>query len=376
MKIVKGTYSSAVVFTTNNPATALDQYAEAQIQAICDNGVSKGSKIRVMPDVHPGKVGPIGLTMTIHDRVMPNLLGTDIGCGITMAKIEKVRPEYQKLDSLIREKIPAGAMIREKPVQEISDLRLERLHCFSALQVDKIERSIGTLGGGNHFIEVGEDEEGQKYLFIHSGSRRLGKDVTEYYLKKGQEELSKKGIHVPYELTYLEEKLMQDYIHDVEIVQQIAYLNRETMVRIIAKGMKWKLEGMGLSYPHNYINMDYPDLVLRKGAVIAKGSVVIPINMRDGVIIGEGKSNDEWNRSAPHGAGRLIKRTDIFNYYTVSDFKKEMQGIHCSCINKQTLDEAPMAYRKIDEIREVIGQTVVIKHIAKPLYNFKAGSKE
>ena len=233
------------------------------------------------------------------------------------------------------------------------------------------------MGGGNHFIELDTDEEKNMYLVIHSGSRHLGKEVTEYYLSEGQRFLKNKGIDVPYEMTYLEGSLMEDYLHDLDIVQEFASLNREIIITEIAKGMKWKILET-YSCIHNYVDFSSETPIIRKGAISAKHGekVIIPINMRDGIILGTGLGNPDWNYSAPHGAGRIMKREDIKANYTVSSFKNAMKGIYSSCIGKDTLDEAPFAYRNLESIQETITDTVAIDYIIKPVFNFKTGSNK
>lgn len=379
MNIIKGTYSSAKLFTTKNETTAIDNYAVAQLQMLCDNKISEGCIIRIMPDVHPGKVGTIGLTMTIDKKIMPNLIGIDIGCGMTLAQIKGKKTEFQKLDTVIRENIPSGFCIRKIPHYMAISFDLSRLHCYKHIQEEKSLCSLGSLGSGNHFIELDMDDEKNLYIVIHSGSRHLGKEVTEHYLREGQKYLLAKNISIPYELTYLEGQLMEEYIHDLQIVQEFASLNREIILNELVKRMKWKIIEQYASI-HNYIDTQEDTLatfdapILRKGAISALNGepVIIPINMRDGIILGTGLGNEDWNCSAPHGAGRIAKREDIRNNYTLSAYKKEMKGIYSSCINKNTLDEAPFAYRTVDEITEVIKDTVTINRIIKPIYNYKA----
>ncbi len=382
MEIINGIYTSAKIFTTNNKATAIEPYATSQLQMLCDNETAKDCTIRVMPDVHPGKVCTIGLTMTIGEKLMPNLLGIDLGCGMTLACIKSKKIEFQKLDTVIRDHIPAGFATRVKEHRFADEFEFERLRCYKHIRVDKAALSLGTLGGGNHFIEVDKDTEGNLYVVIHSGSRHLGKEVTEYYLGVGQKELDAMGVKVPYELTYLTGKTLEDYLHDIQIVQEYAALNREIMLDELVKGMKWKLLD-SYSCIHNYVDADHETLalfhspILRKGAISAKKDepVIIPINMRDGIILGKGLGNVDWNCSAPHGAGRLMKREDVKANYTVSSFKSEMKGIYSTCIGKETLDEAPFAYRGIDEILEVIGDTVKVEKVIRPVYSFKGGNK-
>ena len=370
MDIITGRFASAMVF-----ATGIEDYARSQIQMILDNQVSLNSKIRIMPDCHPGKVGPIGLTMTVTDKVIPQLMGVDIGCGMLVAKVEG-RFEFPKLDRVINENVPSGFNIRKKPhnkalFEVISDLR-----CLRAVNVDKALKSLGTLGGGNHFIEVDKGDDGY-YLIIHSGSCHLGYDVADYYTETARRRLMNMGRDVPYEVAYVEGPLMDDYLHDVEIATRYASLNREIILQEILKGMKWK-EVERYESVHNYIGT-LPDgsRILRKGAASAcEGEmVIIPINMRDGVILGVGKGNPEWNCSAPHGSGRMLRRDEVKNHYTVSAFKNDMKGIYSSSIGTGTLDEAPVAYRGIDEILDAISDSVEVREIVKPVYNFKAGKE-
>ena len=376
MEIIKGAYTTAQIFTTKN--NAIDQYAVAQLQMICDQSASEGCRIRVMPDVHPGKVGTIGLTMTIGEKIMPNLIGIDIGCGMTLAQIKGKKIEFQKLDTVIRDNIPSGFNVRNKAHHLAEQFDFSELRCASHIRTEKAVLSLGTLGGGNHFIEADKDEDGNLYIVIHSGSRHLGKEVTEYYLDEGQKYLKSKGVEIPYEITWLEGDLMQDYIHDLGVVQKYASLNREIILAELLKGMKWKVVD---SYEciHNYVDASEETLklfgtpMLRKGAISAKKDekVIIPINMRDGIILATGLGNEEWNTSAPHGSGRVMKREDVKSHFTVSSYKSEMKGIYTSCVCKETLDEAPFAYRAIDEIVEVIGDTVQIDKVIRPIYNYK-----
>lgn len=376
MEILSGVCTSAKIFTDT-----MEDYARAQVQMLIDHPAFLGSRVRIMPDVHPGKVGTIGFTATLTDKVLPNVVSGDIGCGMTLAKLKQGKVEYQKLDVVIREHVPSGSALRRKPHRFGADFDIARLRCAEHVNIDRIARSLGTLGGGNHFIELDRDEEGSIYVVIHSGSRHLGAEVTAYYLKAGQQYLKRQGIQVPYEMIYLEGSLMKDYIYDVGVVQEFAAQNREAILDELTRGMQWKLSEC-YSCTHNYIDMDDKDPgcmpIIRKGAISAKAGerVIIPINMRDGVILGAGLENEDWNYSAPHGAGRVMKRQDVKANFTVSQFKKEMQGIYSSCIGKGTLDEAPMAYRRLEEIAEGISETVRIDKILKPVYNFKAGGNE
>lgn len=359
MKTVNGVYTSAKIFTDT-----IEDYALAQIQMLCDQEAFQGCKIRIMPDVHPGKVGTIGFTSTSGEKILPNVVGIDIGCGITLAKLKQKKVEFQKLDSVIRENVPSGFQIRKKPHRFGKDFDFSRLNCMKHIQVAKAVLSLGTLGSGNHFIEIDRDEEGMLYAAIHSGSRHLGKEVTEFYLEEGQKVLKAKGIQVPYELTWLEGELKEAYLHDLRIVQEFAALNRKAILDELVKGMKWKTLDV-FSSAHNYVsglNSDISDredgessgesfsgcnLIIRKGAVSAKRgeAVVIPVNMRDGMILGTGLGNEDWNESVPHGAGRLFSREEVKQRFTVAGFKAEIQA--------------------------AISDTVEIQKIIRPVYNFK-----
>lgn len=365
-----GTETSAKIFTENIEKRALDQ-----IGLLCSQPTFKGSVVRVMPDVHPGKVGTIGFTATLGDAVLPEVVGADIGCGILLAELDAKRIECQKLDALIKREIPSGTAVRTKALARAETFDFKALRCVKHIDEEKAAKSLGTLGGGNHFIEIDRAEDGRLYLLLHSGSRSLGAAVTEYYMRQGQVELKKQGIQIPYELTALSGNLMECYLHDLSIVQSYAELNRSLMLETIAKGMKWKCRNIWQSV-HNYVDFSMNPPVIRKGAVSAKKSetVIIPINMRDGVIIGTGLGNKEWNCSAPHGAGRVLKRSEVKEQHTLSEFKKAMRGIYSTCIRKDTLDEAPFAYRGLEEIASAIEETVEIRDILKPVYNFKAGS--
>ena len=386
MITIFGKYTNAIVYTVENELYALDDYARKQLQMICNHPSAEGSKVRVMPDVHPGKVGTIGLTMTVGDSILPSLVGVDIGCGMTMARVKTKGPQFQQLDSVIRENVPVGPRIREKEHKYADRVNLSELRCYKGINARKANRSVGTLGGGNHFIEVDRDEDGVLYLVVHSGSRHLGMEVADYYLRTGQKEMQmKKQGYAPYEMTCLTGELMDDYLHDIKIIQEFAALNREAIIDTIVNGMKWKTEDV-FTCIHNYVDFsgvvdglsdEEIKPVLRKGAISARAGerVIIPINMRDGIILGTGLGNSDWNNSAPHGAGRIYKRSEVAEHHTVSDFKKAMDGIHSICINKDTLDESPFAYRGIDEIASVIKDTVKIEKIIKPVYNYKAGGQ-
>lgn len=370
MKTIKGKYTNAKVFSDS-----AEDYALAQIQMLCDNEVFKDCNVRVMPDVHPGKVGTIGFTSTLGNKIMPNIVGSDIGCGISISIIQEKHIEFRRLDTVIKNYIPAGFNIRGE-VHKNFDKYCDIFDFHCPINKDKYMRSLGTLGGGNHFIEVDVDKKGRHYLVVHSGSRYLGQCITDYYLKEGQHYLKSRGIDVPYELTWLEGELMEDYIHDVIMATRYAQMNRLTILEEIEKKMKFK-SVYYMECIHNTISRisNIDNWYIRKGAISANlgERVIIPINMKDGIIIGYGLGNEDWNYSAPHGAGRIMNRENVKNNFTVSQFKNEMKGIYCSCIGKNTLDEAPFAYRGIDEIQEAIKNTVRIEEILKPVYNYKAG---
>ncbi|HOQ17632.1 MAG TPA: RtcB family protein [Defluviitaleaceae bacterium] len=400
MMLIEGKHNTAKVFTD-----IIEESAIQQIKLLCDQEFTKGSKIRIMPDVHTGAGCTIGTTMTIKDCIVPNLVGVDIGCGMEVVKIKNSYIELEKLDKLIHSKIPAGFNIRKTPHKYADSIDLEKLRCKDEgkINLDRAIKSIGTLGGGNHFIEAGKDEAGQIYIVIHSGSRHLGNEVAKFYQDQAYKSLNKntsadierliaeykaagrqKEIQsaiaalraqvltdIPKSLAYVSGQLMEDYLHDMELVQRFAYLNRKAMMEEIIKGMKLKIEDQFTTI-HNYI--DTTNMILRKGAVSAqKGEkLLIPINMRDGSLICIGKGNEDWNYSAPHGAGRLMSRNVAKNSFTVSEFKKEMKGIYTTTINKDTLDECPMAYKRMEDIVNNIQDTVEIVNRIKPIYNFKA----
>lgn len=403
MMIIKGKYNTANVY-----ANEIEDMAAEQIRSLCDQEFAGGAKIRIMPDVHAGAGCTIGTTMTIQDKVVPNLVGVDIGCGMETIKLKNTHIELQKLDKLIYERIPSGYNIREKAHKYNDEIDLEQLRCRKEAKpnLSRAACSLGTLGGGNHFIEVNRDESGALYIVVHSGSRHLGLEVANFYqeqaykslngntgadiqkmieeyksggrekeLQEAIEELKKQvKTDVPKALAYISGELMEDYIHDMKLVQRFAMLNRKAMLDEIIRGMKLKVEEE-FTTVHNYI--DTEKMILRKGAVSAmKGEkLLIPINMRDGSLICIGKGNEEWNCSAPHGAGRLMSRKQAKSTYTVSEFKKQMSGIYTTSVNGDTLDECPMAYKSMDDILSQIGDTVEVVRIIKPIYNFKAGAQ-
>ena len=397
---INGQFNTAICYTDT-----LEDTAYAQIQTVCNEEAFKESKIRIMPDVHAGKGCTIGTTMTIIDKVVPNMVGVDIGCGMYTVALGNVDIDLEKFDEAAHF-IPCGRNVWEGR-QERFDLSV--LKCYRNLKDTKrLERSLGTLGGGNHFIEIDLDENGNKYIVIHSGSRNLGTQVAEFYqkiavdlnlgkedyykqreeiirtykeqgrrseiqatLKALEKEFEAKAPSMPRELCFLYGTFMEDYLHDINICQQFAKRNREKMAEVL-------LERTGLvaleSFQtiHNYIDVD--EMILRKGSVSAKNGekLLIPINMRDGSLICVGKGNPEWNYSAPHGAGRIMSRSAAFERLTMEEYQKEMAGIYTTCVNTSTLDESPMAYKNMDEIVANIEPTAeIIAHI-KPIYNFKA----
>lgn len=368
MKTVKGIWAEAKIYTDD-----VEDYALAQVKMICDNEAAKGSRICLMPDIHPGKVGPIGLSMTVTDRVIPQLLGVDLGCGMTCVKLNTDRAEFQKLDRVIRENVPSGFAVRKEAHCMAKEFSYEGLHCIRHIDRSRAEKSLGTLGGGNHFIELDRGEDGGMYLVVHTGSRHLGEEVAEYYTKLAHRRLSEQGLEVPYYMSYLEQEGKEAYLEDVRILQRYAEWNRQIIVREILKGMKWKAKEQ-FSAAHNYLDETG---MLRKGCVSAqKGEhVIIPANMKEGILLGVGRGSREWNCSAPHGSGRRLKREEVKKQYTVSAFKKEMKGIFSTCVGAETLDEAPFAYRSISEIAEQIKDTVEITERLVPVYNYKAGSR-
>ena len=369
---VVGKYATAKVFSND-----IDEYCKAQVKLICDQKCMEGNEVVMMPDCHPGKMGPVGLTIKINNGIIiPKLLGTDLGCGVTAVKTKSKNIEFQKLDKVIRENIPSGAAKRTKPLD--TNLPDELLYNNRAtLDEDAVLRSLGTLGGGNHFIEIDKGEDGYLWIVVHSGSRSYGRFVYEYYNK-----LAERNCEEDTYFKYLTGQDVIDYVLDAALANNFAYCNRLKIIDIISKEMKMK-EVESIGKMHNAIetittfskeSKKIKDTyIIRKGAIGSRGdSVIIPINMRDGVIIGTGKSNEEWNYSAPHGSGRVASREQVLNSHTVSEYKKEMKGIYSSVICKETLDEAPFAYRNLDSIKSQIGDTVEIKEILKPVYNFKA----
>ena len=397
---IKGRYNTAISY-----ATIIEEEAIEQIRRMCDHDFTEGSKIRIMPDVHAGKGCTIGTTMTVEGKVVPNIVGVDIGCGMYTVNLGKSDIDLEKFDEAAHY-IPSGMNVWEGRQEKFD---LTALRCFRELKETKwLERSLGTLGGGNHFIEIDRAADGTNYLVIHSGSRNLGKQVAELYQKlavnlsrgygdyldkrdeiirtykeqgrRSEIQAALKELHwqvyesetpIPEDLCYLSGKYLEDYLFDVVICQSFARRNREKMAEIL-------LERSGISGGeafhtiHNYIDTDA--MILRKGAIAARAGekLLIPINMRDGSVLATGKGNPEWNYSAPHGAGRLMSRSKAKNTLSMEEYQAEMKGIYTTSVNEKTLDEAPMAYKSLEDIIDVIRETVDVIDIMKPIYNFKA----
>jgi len=405
MQVIKGKYAEAVVYTDNIEDTAYEQ-----IKELCNQEFAKGSNIRIMPDVHAGKGCVIGFTANLGDIVIPNIVGVDIACGLISVKLGDVEIDMQKLDDIIREYIPSGPNVNNNKIVKFP--RLQELHCFRDLQrTQRIERGIPSLGGGNHFLEINIDSQNNKYLVIHSGSRNLGKQVADFYqalaidlcsgkekyytekeniitsykkdgkrdliqaeLKKLKKKYSDLKAKYPEHLCFLTGKYRDRYLHDMQICQEYASLNRVTMARIIIDKLLEKDldEFFYFQTVHNYI--DFEDNIVRKGAISAKKDelVLIPINMRDGSILAVGKGNKDWNFSASHGAGRSKSRSQSKRDITLQEFEDSMKDVWTTSVMEATIDEAPMAYKPMEEILANITDSVDIIEILKPIYNFKA----
>ena len=402
---LQGKYNSCKVF-----AESIDDATRGQLEALLNQPMVEGSQIRIMPDTHAGAGCVIGTTMTLKDKVVPNLVGVDIGCSVLAVQLKDKRINLTDLDSVIHKQIPSGMEVHKAPVTNVADLDKIK----ATVNIERAELSLGTLGGGNHFIEVDRASDGTLWLVIHTGSRHLGLEVCKYYQDRGYEQLNiaQKGdikelrraliddykakgketeigdalqalndkyksetIDVPYELAYVEGTLFDDYIHDMRIVQAFASKNRATIANRIIKAMGLK-EVDRIETMHNYIDCD--NLILRKGSISARENerVLIPMNMRDGTLLCVGKGNADWNYSAPHGAGRLMSRRQARENIAMSDYKQSMKGIFTTCVNRGTVDESPMAYKPMESIIEQVKETVDILDILKPIYNFKAADNE
>lgn len=397
---IQGKISTAIC-----SAKVVEDGAIEQIRRMCDYELTQHSRIRIMPDVHAGKGCTIGTTMTVADKVCPNIVGVDIGCGMYTVKLAEKELNFERIDEAAHY-IPSGMHTWEGRMERFD---MTALRCYRSLRDSKrLERSLGTLGGGNHFIELDKASDGTYYLVIHSGSRNLGKQVAEIYqrlavdlhtgkedyfmrrneiirtykaegrraeiqeaLKKLEQEYEAKIPDVPEDLCWLYGTFLEDYLHDVEICQQFARRSREKMAEILLK--RTGMTGLESFHTiHNYI--DTKERILRKGAIAAQAGerVLIPINMRDGSIIAIGKGNPEWNYSAPHGAGRIMSRSKAKEAINLEAYRDAMEGIYTTSVSEQTIDEAPMAYKSIDDILDVIQESVKIVDIMKPVYNFKA----
>lgn len=395
---LNGKYATAKIFTD-----VVDNESISQVINLLNQPYAEGSTIRMMPDIHAGAGCTIGTTMTIADKVCPNLVGVDIGCGMHTVQLAEKKIDCEALDKLIKERIPSGFEVRSNPHKNAAKISLEELCCMKHINLDRAYNSIGTLGGGNHFLEAGKDENGNVYIVVHSGSRHLGLEIAKYYQEAGYNALTKyskeeidaviqklkaegrqteiqdtiksmslKSTSIPKALAYVEGELLEQYLHDIAIAQKFALLSRQAMINEIVSGMKLTVIDK-FSTIHNYIDVE--NGILRKGAVSAqKGEkLLIPINMRDGSLICTGKGNPDWNYSAPHGAGRLMSRGQAKETFTVEEYQKQMNGIYTTSVNQSTLDECPMAYKNIEDIINNIGDTVEVNAIIKPIYNFKAG---
>ena len=402
---LKGKYNTAKVFTNNIEKTAI-----SQITTLLDQEAFKDSKVRIMPDVHAGKGCTIGFTANLGDKVIPNLVGVDIGCGMLTIDLGNIDIDLEKLDKVINAKIPSGFNKRQKAIADFTPI--SNLKCLSQISnsnwnQEKWECQLGTLGGGNHFIEVSEDSKGNKYLIIHTGSRNLGnriakhyQDLAEVYCKPdmegynqsvvemvlslseiGRSDLIESSIvdlkkecfknQVPLDLSFLEGDAAKDYLFDMRIAQEFALKNRDVIGGIIIEEMRWKYSAF-FHTVHNYI--DFQNDIVRKGAVSAKEGelLLIPVNMRDGSLLCVGKGNPDWNYSAPHGAGRLMSRSQAKKKLSLKDFEEEMKDVYSTSVVKSTLDEAPMAYKSMQEIKDNIIDTVNVIEVLKPIYNYKA----
>lgn len=395
---IKGKYGIAKVY-----ASLIDENTKVQIKELMNQKFIKDLDVRIMADCHAGKGCVIGTTMKVKDKIVPNLVGVDIGCGMLTVKLGKIDVNLIKLDRFIRKKIPNDNDVYNE--EQKFNVDVTKLRCYEFIKnKSHINKSMGTLGGGNHFIEIDKDDENNLYLVIHSGSRNLGKQVCEYYTKVAKEEylknkeknykalikrykklnkeykieeglnkLKEKYNSINFDLVPLEEKAFNDYMFDMDIAQKFAYENRERMAYKILEFLELNLNDFEYFHTiHNYINME--DKILRKGSISAyeNEEILIPINMRDGSILAKGKSNEDYNFSAPHGAGRIFSRKEAREIVTLEDFKKSMEGIYSTSVQVDTLDESPFAYKSINDIIPNILPTVEIVKILKPIYNFKA----
>ena len=400
MKTVEGKYTSALIYSD----TAEDS-AVGQVKTLCDQPWVEGSKIRMMPDIHAGKGCTIGTTMTFTDKICPNIVGVDIACGLYVVQLKEKRVNLPELDSCIRKNVPAGyRQIRKKTHKFARDSKIDELIGYPGDYM-YCQRSLGSVGSGNHFVELDKDDEGNLYLVIHSGSRNPGSNICKWYQDKAYKRLKQKyqtvidGIirhyhqtgqtdrieeeiekyktetaEPIYELSYVEGELFDNYLHDMKILQHYADLNRKAIAEVIMSEMNLH-EVDSFTTIHNYVDVE--NKIIRKGAVSAQHGerLIIPMNMRDGSLICIGKGSSDWNYSAPHGAGRLMSRAQARQSFTVSDFKKSMEGIFTTSVGSDTIDECPMVYKPMEEIISQIQDTVEIVKVIKPIYNFKAGDE-
>lgn len=388
---LKGKYNNCKIFTDN-----VDNETISQLMSLLNQEYVKDLQIRIMPDTHAGAGCTIGTTMTIKDKIVPDLVGVDIGCSVIAAKLEETDIDLKLLDNIIHEYVPSGFSIHDTPIAKSN---IDKI--IAPIDIDRAYKSIGTLGGGNHFIEANKDSKGYIWLVVHTGSRHLGMEVCKYYqelaykkitsnkseideiidrlkAEKRQHEIQEtinklktKNTKIPKELCYVQNDDFDNYIHDMKLTQEHAKINRQTIIDIIVKHMGFHIIDM-IDTMHNYIDID--KMILRKGAVSAQKDekLIIPMNMRDGSLICIGKGNPDWNYSAPHGAGRIMSRGQAKEKISIDEYKQSMKGIYTSCISTSTIDESPMVYKPMKEIINNINDTVDITDVIKPIYNFKA----
>lgn len=364
---IKGQFNEAIIFNDEADAGAIEQ-----IRELCNQPFTKGSRIRVMPDVHAGAGSTIGTTMTISDKVVPNMVGVDIGCGMEVVRLQETHVNCARLDDVIHTRVPSGRQVRPNPHPFAARINVHNLRCAGHVDLPRAQQSIGTLGGGNHFIELNAGHDGALYLVVHSGSRQMGLQVAGCYQDAAWHALpAAERSTMPKSLAYVTGELMQDYLHDMQLTQRFAVVNRQAIMAEILDGMNLT-EVDRFTTIHNYIELE--TLILRKGAVSAKKGerFLVPMNMRDGSLICIGKGNPEWNFSAPHGAGRLMSRTEAFRRLKLDDFRTTMAGIYTTSVNQHTLDESPFAYKRIESILAYIGDTAEVAETIRPVYNFKA----
>jgi RNA-splicing ligase RtcB len=392
---IKGACNTAVCYCDE-----LEDNAAKQIKIVCELPEFAENKIRIMPDVHAGKGCTIGTTMTVTDKIVPGMVGVDIGCGMETLEIAERDIDLARLDDVIHRDIPAGQEVRKDYHAYNNEIDLTMLRCLNKVDIDRARHSIGSLGGGNHFIEVDCADDGTLFLVVHSGSRHIGKEVADYYQDEAYKQLGSSSkaqideiiaqlkaegrereiqgmieplkVRVPKYLAYVSGSLFDDYIHDMKIIQRFAVLNRQAMIGVILREMGFTRVGEFTTI-HNYIDTD--SMILRKGAVSAKAGerLLIPMNMRDGSLICIGKGNDSWNCSAPHGAGRIMSRKAAFGKLSMDEYREEMKDIFTTSVTEETLDESPMAYKSMEAIVSHIAPTAEIIMRIKPVYNFKSG---